>query len=172
MTLMYRVAAISGFLRPEATSSAIRRSVGIRAHSGPGGESRALRVGERLPPLGAQGAEDGGCFVEVVAALLRWRASRCAVPSMSRQRPNSNGNPRSRLGDDRGDRAYSRGRVVLGEPQGGFGAAGGDPRPRVVQAPRGLLQPGQPVGCAPREETSCPSFPAPCPSCPAPRQEA
>jgi hypothetical protein len=61
---------------------------------------------------------------------------------MSRQRPSSNGNPRSRLGDDRGDRRYRRGRVVAGEPQGGFGAVGGDPRPRVIQAPRHLLQRG------------------------------
>jgi hypothetical protein len=61
---------------------------------------------------------------------------------MNRQRPSSNGNPRSLLGDDRGDRGYRRGRIVPGEPQGGFGAVGGDPRPRVIQAPRRLLQRG------------------------------
>ena len=122
----------------------------------------ALRVGERLPPLGAQGAEDGGCFVgggsgplALAGFALRGAEHEQTTAELERQ------SPLARLGDDRGDRACSRGRVVLGELQGGFGAAGGDPRPRVVQAPRRLLEPGQPVGCAPREETSCPSFLAP-----------
>src|SRR6266496_243153 len=163
LTLMYRVAAISGLLRPEVTSSAIRHSArGSMGAFRARGESRALRVGKRLPPLGAQGAENGGCFVEggsgplaLAGFALRGAEHEQTTAELERQ------SPLARLGDDRGDRPYSRGRVVLGEPQGGFGAAGGDPRPRVVQAPRRLLQPGQPVGCAPREETSCPSFPAP-----------
>ena len=36
LTLMYRVAAISGLLCPEATSSAMRRSVGVSVLSRPG----------------------------------------------------------------------------------------------------------------------------------------
>src|SRR6266498_337286 len=109
LTLMYRVAAISGLLRPEVTSSAIRHSArGSMGAFRARGESRALRVGKRLPPLGAQGAENGGCFVEggsgplaLAGFALRGAEHEQTTAELERQ------SPLARLGDDRGDRPYS-----------------------------------------------------------------
>ncbi len=63
------------------------------------GQGRVARAARRQAPATAgrpRARKMVAASSRVVAALLRWRALRCAVPSMSRQRPSSNGNPRSR----------------------------------------------------------------------------
>ena len=149
LTLMYKVAAISGLLCPAATRSAMRRSVGVRALSGPGARRARCAWASACHRWAPRVAKTAAASSRVAAASRRCRALRCAVPRARRQRPSSNGSPRSRAsGMTAATAVHGRGGVALREPQGGFGAAGGDPRPWVIQPPRRFLQPGQPAGGA------------------------
>ncbi len=118
-----------------------RRQRAVRA----GGQPGPLRRGQGLPSLGAEAVEDGGGFLESgggVAALaglaLRGAQQQEAAAKLERQ-PALAG-----FWDDGGDSGHGGGRVALGQPEGGFGAAAGDPRPGMLQPRRGVLQPGEP----------------------------
>jgi hypothetical protein len=115
-TLMYRVAAISGLLWPEANElrdALLGRREGIVAARR---EACPLRLGERLPARGAEAGEGGGCFVEGgggVAALagfaLRGAEHEQAAAEFERQPPLAG------LGDDRRDRGHGRNGLALRE---------------------------------------------------------
>ena len=104
LTLMYKVAAISGLVCPAATRSAMRRSVGVSVLSCPGASRARCAAASACQRGGAEAGEGGDRLVEGgggVAALaglaLRGAEHEQAAAEFERQPPLAG------LGDDRRD---------------------------------------------------------------------
>jgi hypothetical protein len=130
LTLMYKVAAISGLLCPAATSSAMRCSVGVSVLSFPGARrarcaaaSACQRAAPSEPNVAVASSRGSGRGAALAGLALRGAQDKQAAAELERQPP------LARFGDHGGNRLHGRGRVALGQPHGGFGTSAGDPRP-------------------------------------------